>query len=689
MNQGKIIEFIDQGRFFLTVCLQDKGNKLHLLTPSNREVSISTKRAVLISGSVVDITRPREELTAKLREVEGERNRLKGQVNVKDLWELVRDENESFDHKYLCQLVFGETVNDDHASALVHALFEDRLYFRMKDGCFLPNTEERVHQILRQREEEALKEQMLSQGSAWLRDIRLGKSPKEPPCKADITDLLVHVSLHGTEAPDFKHTKELLARAGISNIRDTRKLLIRMGVWEEDENTDLLRLGIKTSFNQDQLEESSRLARSSPVSFQRIPGYGTTFGSRELQDLRDLPTLTIDGPFTEDFDDALSLEHHGDFLHLGVHISDVDGIILPESILDREAAERGSSLYLPDVQIPMIPQDLSQDTLSLKSGCDRRTISLLTLFDRNGELKDYQFVPGIIRVRRQLTYEESDMNLKTDATLQEFYRISRSLRENRMKQGALNLSLPELNVTFAADSSLSMKLVEQDTPSRMIVSELMILYNWLMARFCRDNQIPILFRSQPEPNEILPLEEGGHLYYVFRQRRKLSPLHIAAEPNPHSGLGLDLYTHATSPIRRYLDLVVQRQIKSFLTGTDLIFGRKELEEIRISIEPILRNLETVRRNRLRYWILKYLNQHKGERFRALVLYELKSRYRVVLTDFLIIAEIKRQNGFILKPGEEIAVEVKKSEPWEDLLDITYASRPDVVDPASRLQKVQG
>ncbi|MBW1870312.1 MAG: ribonuclease II, partial [Deltaproteobacteria bacterium] len=181
MSQGKIVEYIDQGKFVCTVCLQDKGNRLHLLTPSNREVNLSQKRIMLISDASVDISQTREDLLERLKQKEAERIRLKEQIEVKELWELVQDEDESFDHKYLAHLVFGETVTEDHCSALVRALFENHLYFKMKNGRFLPFSKEKVEQIIRQREEEAAKTEKLSQGSHWLKQIQEGNKPNDPP----------------------------------------------------------------------------------------------------------------------------------------------------------------------------------------------------------------------------------------------------------------------------------------------------------------------------------------------------------------------------------------------------------------------------------------------------------------------------------------------------------------------------
>ena len=658
MTQGKIVEYIDQGRFVCTICLHDKGSRLHLLTPSNREVNLSPKRTILISEPTIDISQSREDLLEKLKQIEEMRIRLKEQIDVKGLWELVQDEEETFDHKYLAQLIFGETATEGHSSAVVRALFENHLYFKMKNGHFMPSSKKKVEQIVRQQEEEAVRAERLSQGSRWLKEIQQGRCPDEPPCKADIVQLLIQLALYGKDTPDFKYGKELLSNADVTDIRQARVLLIKLGEWEEDENLDLLRSGLETEFTEAQLEASARLTAQKADLTGR-------------EDLRDIPSITIDGPFTQDFDDAISLKMIGDEVHVGVHIADVAAAISPDSILDQAAAERGSSQYLPRRQIPMLPADLSKDVLSLKQGQDRNAISLLARFDKSGTLIDYRFAPTVVQVRQQLIYEAVNETLPGNVLFEEMHRFSQRLRQRRMDLGALNLSLPELEVRFDGNGSLSLELVEQETPSRSIVAEFMILYNWLSAKFCRDNQIPILFRTQAGPSEKLPLDEKGYLYYVFQQRRKLSPLHIRTAPAPHSGLGVEAYIHATSPLRRYLDLVNQRQIHNYLLQKGSVYDEESLEEIRISVEPIIKNLGMIKRNSLRYWILKYLSLHRGKRLRALILDELKNKYRVVLTDVLMIADLKRKDGIILSQGQEISVEVKKADPWEDIIILEY------------------
>ncbi len=662
MGQGRIIEYIEQGKFVCSLCLQDRGSKFHLLTSSNREVNISPKRALLISDTVIDTSRPREELLEHLRKAETTRNELKDQVNVKELWELIKDEQEFLDHRYLAELWFGEDITDHHLSGLVRALFEDRLYFKLKDGKFLPNTEQRVEQIIKQREEEALKEQRLTEGSEWLKKIRQGIEVDPPSCKDYVVNLLVEVALYGNDAPCYPEAKELLARANISLVSQVRDILVALGIWEEDENVELIKFGIQTEFTPEEEEEARRLA-SLPLKME------------DAEDLRELEVVTIDGPLTKDFDDAISLKKIDGRIELGIHIADVASVIKPGSILDNTAASKPSSLYLPRRQIPMIPASLSENILSLKSGAERRAVSLLCYFDEQGGLLDYRFTLSLIHVRQNLVYGEVNGSIEDDPTIKELFKLSRLLRRQRSERGALNLSLPELQVAVNEDGTISTWLIDQNTPSRMIIAELMILYNWLASKFCKDNEIPALYRTQAEPSERLTEDYGNYLLYVFQQRRKLHPLLIDTTPGPHSGLGLDVYTQVSSPIRRYLDLIIQRQIRNFLMGQGPLYNEEQLEEIRLSIEPLMRNFSIIKRNRLRYWLLSFLQQNKGQIYSAMVLDELKTKYRIVLKDFLFQAEIKKEEGLLLMPGADIWVKVKKVDPWEDILQLEFAKPP--------------
>jgi exoribonuclease-2 len=470
MHQGKIVEYIDQGDFVSALCLEDGGQRLHLLTLTNREVNLAAKRAVFISKGTMNTRKPRAELLARLKQAEERRAQLEQEIDVKELWELVREEGTSFDFEYLAQLCFGEPVTDDHVSALVRALFKDKVHFKMKDGRFLPNPETKVEQILTQLEEEARREEMLLQGGAWLKRVLANQDAQDPPHKDEILNTLVEVALYGQDAPCFKFAKELLGRAGLSDLGEARKILVKLGIWEENQNLDLLRLGIRPSFDEEVQQESDRLSQVQVESAGR-------------EDLRHLPVFTIDGPLTRDFDDAISVDIEGEVVHLGIHIADVASAVPPDSLLDKEAAQRGSSLYLPSVQVPMLPPTLSQDALSLREGHDRLAVSLLARLDKGGHLMDFRFSPSLIRVQRQLTYDQANDLYLEEAWLGELHRLCQVLRQKRVEQGALLLSLPEIVIHVDDGSSISIEMLDQDTPSRMIVAEMMIFYNWMTAQF--------------------------------------------------------------------------------------------------------------------------------------------------------------------------------------------------------------
>jgi exoribonuclease-2 len=290
-------------------------------------------------------------------------------------------------------------------------------------------------------------------------------------------------------------------------------------------------------------------------------------------------------------------------------------------------------------------------------------------FDPEGALLDFRFMPSLIRVQRQMTYDQVNELYQKEEELTRLYALTRQWRAQRVTQGALMLSLPELAVNFGTDKTIGLELVSQETPSKALVAELMIFYNWMAARFCKERGIPALFRGQEAPSELLPVDEADYLFYVFKQRRKLNPLMIDTTPRPHTGLGLDSYTNMSSPIRRYMDLLVQRQIRSFLTGSASVYDRDSLEKIRIGVEPVLKEVERLKRNRLRYWVLKYFSQHLREPFTGLVLDVFKKKYRVVLANCLMAFEVDRQSGQTFSERQAVTVRVQKADAWADELEL--------------------
>jgi len=660
MAEGKIIEYIDKREIVLSICLKDRGSKLQLLTLSNHEVSISPKRALLISSTTLDISKLREELINELKVVEKRRIDYMAKVSVQDLWELTHEENETFTYKYLAQLSFGDNVTDDHISALVRTLFADKVYFKMKDDYFTPNSPDKVEQIRKAREAAELREGEITEGANFLKEVINNRYPEDPPLKEKIIEIIVQLALYGRDAPDFKLGKEIFSRAGIKDIDQARRLLVKLDIWGEDENLDLHRLKTRIDFNEPVLKEADIVMKKEIDSSGR-------------EELTDLSIFTIDGPFTRDFDDALSLEPIDGAYRLGVHITDLAPFIRIDGHLDKEACIRASSIYLPMDQIPMLPSSLSSNALSLVKGFNRLAISLIVDFDRDWNIKDYRFIPTIVRIEKQLTYDQVNAVYADEPILLALYQLSQALRQKRAANGALLIPLPEINFEFDNNSDIQVKLIEQDSPARIIVSECMILYNWLAAKFASETALPILYRSQEPIQERLFIDESKYIYYVFQQRRKLHPLLIDTIPQPHCGLGVDVYTNVTSPLRRYMDLLVQRQIHSALLKKSPVYTKSRLKELNMLIQQTLRDIDLMKRSQIRYWILKYLAGRINDSFSAIVFQKFRYKFLIILTDFLFVADLPTVSGLELSPGEEIKVVVKRSDPWDDVLVLEPAN----------------
>lgn len=656
--EGRIIEFIEDGKLFCAICLEEKAGRLRVLTSKNKEMNISTRRVLSTSSKVYPKEETKESLLAILRQAEERREQLKSEVDIRELWEAVNDQ-EDLGFRDLAELVFGYGIGDEHISAVIRALFEDRVYFRLREKVFSPVPPEKVEEhFQRLEEEEKLRQKILRLQEGIGRLLSQGLVDDE--IKNELIELLKELALYDKEAKDYELIKEIFQSFGGPDPRKAKEILQSLGVWAEDEDLELLRSTLQRDFPPGITEEAIRLRR-----------LRNHLNGRE--DLRGVTIFTIDGPKTKDFDDAISLEKIPQGYRLGIHISDVSCVVLPDSKIDKVIMERVSSLYLPTRYIPMMPPELSEDGLSLVEGLDRPCISLLIEIDKDFQVKAWQFVPSVVRVEKQLTYDQVDQAMEYEEVFEILSLFSEHLRKKRLEQGGLDLTLPEVVLAYRPDGRLELFQVDLSSPSRRIVQEIMILYNKLAARFLVDQGIPALFRVQEGPTERFSESDMDRILYVFLQRRKLMPLLITTSYGPHVPLGVDSYVQVSSPIRRYLDLVVQRQISAALKNRALPYDTKALEYIKATTEPILKEQEKVRRASFTYWLLRYFQQNQEKTFHGLVLDELKSRLRVIIKEALFVVEAKREvfKGGVSQ-GDELLIKVTKVDPWTGQIEIAGA-----------------
>jgi ribonuclease R len=343
-----------------------------------------------------------------------------------------------------------------------------------------------------------------------------------------------------------------------------------------------------------------------------LPGEITPQDLEGRRDLRALPAVTIDGADARDLDDAVSLRQlDNGSLELGVHIADVGHFVREGSALDREAFLRGTSVYLVDAVIPMLPPELSNDLCSLNPRVDRLAVSVLMELDAGGQPVKYDFTPSVINSRERMTYEDLRAILEErDESLSQRYaamlpmftemgRLALVLRGRRFERGAIDFDLPEIKVVLDDSGRPAALKRRPRSIAETIIEEFMLLCNEVVAAHFSRLQVPFLYRVHERPGEekMIAFRDFVHnLGYSIKghpekmhsralqallehvtgkpeQRvvntlllRSMKQARYSAEHLPHFGLAAADYTHFTSPIRRYPDLVVHRLLREYLAG---------------------------------------------------------------------------------------------------------------------------
>jgi exoribonuclease-2 len=657
MESGNIIEYIDQKKIVISVVLEIKKQRFRLLTEHDKEINIGQSRVLHVSKSKVNISGGRDNIIRQLKEKGSIREALKEKINIEELWDLLKEETNWIDIVEMSEYCFSEEITSDHESAIIRAFFNNRIYFKFNNNEFLPNTEETVDNTLRQLANTKKRALLIEEGSNWLNRVSNQSDPAIPEEMKDIVKILTSYYLYDNLGKEAKEASQILERAGINAGNQLFRLLVSLGVWDIDENLDLVRNGIKKSFSKEVLEKCEGISKE--------PAEVDLSGRRDLTDIH---TITIDGKSTQDFDDALSLEEDGENYILGVHIIDVAMFVLKKDLIDDDAFERVSSIYMPDDKIPMLPPMLSENICSLKEGETRPCISVMVKISRLFEIIDYKIEATVIRVSNRLNYTDVDQMFEEgDKTIVSLHKIGRKFREKRLKTGALQINIPEINVFLNENKEVAIVKTDRESYGRALVAELMIMANWMMGKFLRDNEVPAYFRSQADPKSRLYQGEDDSLFLNCMQRRHLNRAVVSSKPGNHSGLGLDVYVTATSPIRKYYDLVTQRQVKSIL-GLVEPYTQNEIKKSLYTLQPVMGTVGRLQFMRKKYWMLKHLEQQRGAKEEAIVLEKRRDFYIILLNSYMLECKVSA-SGTNYKPRDLVSVVIQHADARNDLLSV--------------------
>ena len=427
-----------------------------------------------------------------------------------------------------------------------------------------------------------------------------------------------------------------------------------------DPGTDVLSIamsyGLPIEFPEKVMNQAERVAK--PVS------EADRFGRRDLRDVR---MVTIDGEDAKDLDDAVSLEVRDGSFYLGVHIADVTNYVQENSALDREAKKRGTSVYLADRVIPMLPHTLSNGICSLNAGEDRLALSCLMKIDENGTIVDHEICESVIRVDRRMTYtavkqiledEDEEQCRKYEEFIpmfREMARLSSILREKRHRRGAVDFDFPETKVILDEQGRpVELKAYERNTATKLI-EDFMLAANETVAEDFFWREIPFVYRIHEAPDEekirklAIFLHNFGYTMHIGNHEvhpkeiqkllakvegkpeepmiarlalRSMKQAKYTPENEGHFGLAASCYTHFTSPIRRYPDLQIHRIIKETLRGRmdeeRIQHYQSILEEVTKHASETERRAEEAERETVKLKKVQYMKNFIGEEYEGVI-----------------------------------------------------------------------
>lgn len=666
---GALVAWWRGNEIAFAVYAGDEKQRVCLIGGAGREDRVPEARlafAVESSGRVPGKSLEDRRLAAeRVALVEARARAEAAAIDVATVWELARSAGIPLSEIDLADLAVGRRTGEARA-ALVVALVDDGVRFVRRPDGWEARAPEAVDEILDQHRRSERRAEEKRAALDALRRAAAGEAylARGTDVERRYLAALEAVALDGDEADEKERdtAREAIEASGIAHDRAHEaafRLLRRVGRFEDDDaNLDIVRHGLRTAFPDEVLRAAEEAAARG-------------FDRAGREDLTGRAVWTIDGPRTLEVDDALSVERiDGGGFRVGVHIADPGAFVAAGDPVDLEALARGTTYYFPDARLPMLPPAISEGAASLVPGEDRPALSFLAEVGADGSIGAWRVVRSVVRVARRLDYEAADAAIvdggdPAAADLRALLAAADAREGLRARAGAVRLRAVETEIVVAPDGRLVLERRDTGTPAHRLVSEAMVLAGDLAARFCSERGIPAIYRRQPPPEGRL-----AHLTdpvvdprVVRAVRRLLRRGEAALTPGRHFALGLEAYAQATSPLRRYQDLVAHRQIGSALRGERPAYDAPGLQRVAASTERAEADARRAERSRDRYWMLRWFGERAGEVLEGIVV-ETQPR-PVVLLDATCTEEIVP--GLSAGVGERVQVRVIRANPRADLL----------------------
>ncbi|MCU0528297.1 MAG: RNB domain-containing ribonuclease [Cyanobium sp. Prado107] len=579
-------------------------------------------------------------------------------------WLLAEQHEDDLSLADWCELVLGDR-EPLHLAAGWLWLQGPQLWFRLRQQGISARPGDDLRRLRQQRRQGWLQQRQQQHWHGLLGQRQPIDAEALGPRQREELELLRRWAGEETDTPLPAELRRALASAHCTaDSGGIRHLLVDLGQWSRHHLPSLSRTCWELGFSADLENEAERLAA---LAEGELPGDETRV------DLCSQQGVTIDDDDTLDVDDGLALERGADGRpRLWIHVADPGRLVPPGSPLDLEARRRGTSLYLARGTLPMFPPLLSHGPFSLRAGRRCPAWSLWVELDEDGAVAASGICRSWIKPRYRLSYADADELIELappqERQLSELHALLGRRRRWRVAQGALLLDQPEGRIRDQ-DGAPQLEITEPG-PSRQMVAEAMILAGAVVAEHGREHDLALPYRSQP-PAELPPTHElealpPGPVRHAAI-KRCLSRGHTGSRPAPHFSLGLAAYVQATSPIRRYGDLLVQRQLEAQLQG-GMPLDADALLGVIGELEGPTRQAMQISREDQRHWQQVWFEAHPGQQWRCCFLRWLRPQDRLGLVHVEDLAmDLPALCPEHCEPATSLLLRVQQVDPLRDQL----------------------
>ena len=657
MDKGTLVEFRGQGDApKLGVVERPEGKKNWVVVDERDHAHTLHPRQITFTAS--DQLYRAADISAFLKSVEA----FLDPSSLEIAWEILIEEGErSFEPKELAQLLFSEQ-SVPCCYAAHRLLSEDKLYFKQKGDVYEPRTATQVAELKHQIEREAQRQiEQQAFFERW-RHALAGEVVEWQTSDRPYLTALEKYALFAEESTTRATAADLLKQIGRQDSPQSAfQVLVDLGLWNVHENLFVRRSNLPMQFSESVLAAVQERLTLTPPDLEL-----------DRKDLTPLKVYTIDDESTAEIDDGLSLETlENGRQRVWIHIADPSRWVSLGDELDKEAQRRSTTVYLPTGMIPMFPIELSTGPMSLIQGQLCCALSFGVTLSDNGAVESYDIAPSTIKPTYRLTYDDVDeileLGVQAEPELIALSAWAERRQAWRMGQGAITINMPESVIKVNGDD-IDITVLE-DSQARNLVAEMMILAGEVAASYGQAHELPLPFRSQPQPElppeeELMQLEAGPVRSSAIRRCMPRSEVGIT--PSRHASLGLEGYCQVTSPIRRYADLLAHFQIKAHLRGEPLPFSAEDLPTLLSSIGTIVQESNFIERQTNRYWSLEFLRRQGNTVWQAMTLRWLREHEGLALIMLEDLGlEVAMRFNRAVELGEHLQVRVISSDPRMD------------------------